>query len=142
MWVETRGHQIPGRIQQPANTPRSYIVETPSGELRRNRELERSLNLQLQILPLQKESFLNLPLFTRGQSLVHKPEQSYAPQIIYDIKQTCKGLRGGDVAYGQTLVYVVCISILYGVLVLEYIIVHVSNHAVCHREYRVEVVIK
>ena len=37
VWVETRGDQIPGQIQQPASTPRSYVIETPSGELRRNR---------------------------------------------------------------------------------------------------------
>jgi len=36
VWVETRGHQIPGCIQQPANAPCLYLVETPSGELRRN----------------------------------------------------------------------------------------------------------
>ena len=28
--------QVPGRVVQPANTPRSYMVETPSGLVRRN----------------------------------------------------------------------------------------------------------
>ena len=37
MWVNDRGQQIPGQIPQQAPTPRSYIVGTPSGELRRNR---------------------------------------------------------------------------------------------------------
>ena len=37
MWVDNRGQQIPGQITQSAPTPRSYIVGTPSEELRRNR---------------------------------------------------------------------------------------------------------
>ena len=40
VWVKGQGqsgYQLPGQISQPATTPRSYIVETPSGELRRNR---------------------------------------------------------------------------------------------------------
>ena len=37
VWVETRGHQVPGQVVQTASTPRSYVLQTPSGELRRNR---------------------------------------------------------------------------------------------------------
>jgi len=37
VWVETRGQHTPGTVLRSANTPRSYIVETPSGEVRRNR---------------------------------------------------------------------------------------------------------
>ena len=37
VWVETRGQQVPGRILHAANTPRSYVKKTPSGQLRRNR---------------------------------------------------------------------------------------------------------
>ena len=40
VWVGIRGQsgpQIPRQISCPASTPRSYIVETSSGELRRNR---------------------------------------------------------------------------------------------------------
>lgn len=37
VWVTTNGHHSPGRIVSPADAPRSYIVETPSGQLRRNR---------------------------------------------------------------------------------------------------------
>ena len=36
VWVDNRGQQIPGQISQSAPTPRSYIVGTSSGELRRN----------------------------------------------------------------------------------------------------------
>ena len=37
VWVETRGRQVPGRISDTANTPRSYIIETASGQVWRNR---------------------------------------------------------------------------------------------------------
>ena len=37
VWVETQGRQVPGEITQQATAPRSYLVETPSGEVRRNR---------------------------------------------------------------------------------------------------------
>ena len=37
MWVDTQGVQVPGRIIRTADTPRSYMVEVPSGELRKNR---------------------------------------------------------------------------------------------------------
>ena len=37
VWVETRGRQIPGRILHTAGTPRSYVVDTPSGQVKRNR---------------------------------------------------------------------------------------------------------
>ena len=37
VWVQTGDRQVAGRVTQPAATPRSYIVQTPSGQLRRNR---------------------------------------------------------------------------------------------------------
>ena len=37
VWISTDNGPIPGRIQSPATTPRSYVVSTPSGEVRRNR---------------------------------------------------------------------------------------------------------
>ena len=36
VWVQTSGRQIPGQVNQPANTPRSYWVNTSSGQVRRN----------------------------------------------------------------------------------------------------------
>jgi transposase InsO family protein len=35
VWVRTRNATEPGRVIQPAQTPRSYVVQTPSGQLRR-----------------------------------------------------------------------------------------------------------
>ena len=37
VWVDSQGKQVPGQITQQAATPRSDLVETPSGEVRRNR---------------------------------------------------------------------------------------------------------
>ena len=37
VWVRTGDRQVPGRILRNAGPPRSYIVETPSGQVRRNR---------------------------------------------------------------------------------------------------------
>jgi len=36
VWVNTQGKQVPGTIVANSNTPRLYIVSTPSGEVRRN----------------------------------------------------------------------------------------------------------
>ena len=37
VWVTTNNSRSPGRVTGPANTPRSYLVETPSRQIRRNR---------------------------------------------------------------------------------------------------------
>ena len=37
MWITSEDKPIPGRIVTADETPRSYVVETESGELRRNR---------------------------------------------------------------------------------------------------------
>lgn len=44
VWVTTGGHHTTGRTVTTAHTPRSYIVRTPSGEIRRNRS-------QLNVVP-------------------------------------------------------------------------------------------
>ena len=36
VWMRTDDREVPGKVVQPANTPRSYMVETPSGIVRRN----------------------------------------------------------------------------------------------------------
>ena len=36
-WVSTYGDKVPGTVIAPASTPRSYLVQTPTGQLRRNR---------------------------------------------------------------------------------------------------------
>ena len=37
VWVTTDNRNVPGRIIQQSNTPRSYIIDTQSGKVRRNR---------------------------------------------------------------------------------------------------------
>jgi len=37
VWVQTDNGHVPGTVVQPASTPRSYIVSTPTGQMRRNR---------------------------------------------------------------------------------------------------------
>ena len=37
VWINTGGNSIPGQIVTQSTTPRSYLVQTPSGTLRRNR---------------------------------------------------------------------------------------------------------
>ena len=44
MVITTEKQPVEGRVVEPAEAPRSYIVETPSGEVRRNRS-------QLNIVP-------------------------------------------------------------------------------------------
>lgn len=37
VWVSTQQKQVPGTVLEPADTPRSYILDTPTGQVRRNR---------------------------------------------------------------------------------------------------------
>ena len=37
VWVDTPSGPVPGSVVQHANTPRSYRVQVPSGQVRRNR---------------------------------------------------------------------------------------------------------
>ena len=46
VWVDTRGHQTPGRISMEAGTLRLYLIETPSGELQWKRAHLRIGNYQ------------------------------------------------------------------------------------------------
>ena len=48
VWVRTENTQQPGTIVSAADTPRSYLVSTPSGQVRRNR---RHLNLRHDDVP-------------------------------------------------------------------------------------------
>ena len=46
VWITSEGGQAPGTVVSPASSPRSYIVKTPSGTIRRNR-------IHLNVDPLQ-----------------------------------------------------------------------------------------
>ena len=64
VWVTTGGHPIPGRTIISAGTPRSYIVETPTGETRRNRS-------QINITP---------PTMTDRQSEDNQPQTDHTTE--------------------------------------------------------------
>ena len=49
VWVNTEGGPVPGTVTSPASTPRSYIVNTGSGEIRRNRS-------HLRVIPSSSET--------------------------------------------------------------------------------------
>ena len=38
MWITSEGDQVEGRVVSPANSPRSYVVDTPTSVVRRNRQ--------------------------------------------------------------------------------------------------------
>ena len=49
MWITTEQEPVPGVVVSPADRPRSYVVETPSGQIERNRS-------QLQFVPERSEN--------------------------------------------------------------------------------------
>ena len=68
VWVTSNNHPIPGRVVTSADTPRSYLVETPSGQLRRNQQHlnivpERSTNALPESIPVERPRVL-----TRSQT--------------------------------------------------------------------------
>ena len=69
VWVNTRGSQTPGRVIEQARSPRSYIVETTSGRVRRNRHHLQSL---LHMIPVTVTQKKHLMLFKPVQGLGHK----------------------------------------------------------------------
>ena len=53
MWVDTRGRQVPGQIVQPANTPTSYMVDVPSGQIHGNHK-DLQVRIENRLVPSQK----------------------------------------------------------------------------------------
>ena len=37
VWIQTENTHIPGTVVEQATTPRSYIISTPTGQIRRNK---------------------------------------------------------------------------------------------------------
>ena len=77
-WVTTGNQQTTGRIVSPAETPRSYMVETPTGQFRRNRQHLRvtitpnnststsDTTISTQRSPIQTRSCTNTSIFPRS----------------------------------------------------------------------------
>ena len=38
VWITSEGDRVEGRVVSPAKSPRSYVVDTPTGVVRRNRQ--------------------------------------------------------------------------------------------------------
>ena len=79
VWVETQGTQVPGQISQPASPPRSYLVETSSGQIRRNRRhlcprLEDNLN-QSDDVAKQNEQPRSIATRSRTGTLIRPPDR-------------------------------------------------------------------
>ena len=85
VWITSEGRRIEGRVVSPAKSPRSYLVETPSGVVRRNRV---HLNVKPEIV-LEPEPVTSEPstdqlqpnrIVTRSQtgSSARPPERLYS----------------------------------------------------------------
>ena len=77
VWIRTHDRTSSGTVVRPANAPRSYIVDTPSGEVRRNRQ-------QLNIVPqtVDNSTSTNQPAdlaatTQRSGVAIHPPERLY-----------------------------------------------------------------
>ena len=79
-WITSEGGRMEGTVVSPANSPRSYLVETPSGTVRRNR-------VHLNVAPSQPSENTELQteiemrrIVTRSQTgtAVRPPERLYA----------------------------------------------------------------
>ena len=67
VWVTFSNQLVPGRVITPAETPRNYLVETPSGQIRRNQQY-------LNIIP--KSSVSTLPDNTPARSRIMTRSQT------------------------------------------------------------------
>ena len=65
VWINTHGHQSQGQIRNRANAPQSYVIDTPTGTIRRNRS-------QLNIIPDQRTPSSSMssrePILTRSRT--------------------------------------------------------------------------
>ena len=75
VWITTNGNPVAGRTVQMADTPRSYVVQTPSGQTRRNRS-------QLNVNPSTPttevtEEHSHSPIMTRSRTgtSINPPER-------------------------------------------------------------------
>ena len=73
VWVDTPRGQVEGRIIQPAETPRSYEVEVPSGA-RRNRA-----HIQIQSSVQHSNVGQQSPATNRGSTRVSRIHEGTAP---------------------------------------------------------------
>lgn len=117
---------VQGQVISPTDRPRSYVVETPTGQVERNRS-------QLQVIPnedkaegdQQTETGNNYDsktkpepphqIMTRSRTGASMSKPERLAQQVWD------WLKGGDVAYAAIcyyllLILMICVHFLYGIL--------------------------
>ena len=82
IWITTDREAICGRVVSPANRSRSYIVETPSGRLQRNRN-------QLRVVPEREESSESQELKKPTKHPVQILQKHFG--MLVDLKRRTKG---------------------------------------------------
>ena len=69
VWVTTGNQPATGTVLQPANTPRSYIISTPVGQVRRNRQHFNVIPQDIQSATNQeRNNSTRDPIVTRSRS--------------------------------------------------------------------------
>ena len=81
VWITTDGSGSPGKVTTQAETPRSYIVETPTGIYRRNR-------LHLTAIP-QQQSLEQSVSMTTDSTLKRSPIQTRSRTGVNIVPPTC-----------------------------------------------------
>ena len=82
VWVNTGNQQVPGRVVAPSNTPRSYLVDTPSGQVRRNRQhlVVLPSNSDHREKPIANTTRQRSPVMTRSRTnATIRPPNRYIP---------------------------------------------------------------
>ena len=70
VWVRTGNTQVPGRVIFTATTPRSYVVSTPTGIIRRNRQ-----HLNPRLNTTDSNSNIDIDLSQDTPSINSQPER-------------------------------------------------------------------
>ena len=103
--ITTDKQPVEGRVVEPAEAPRSYIMETPSGEVRRNRS-------QLNVVP-EHSSTVELEMGSSPTSAREQPRRIVTrSQTGTAIRPPETVLKGGDVVRLR-LCMVVCCKIIH-----------------------------
>ena len=83
VWIMTDNQTHSGTVVRPANTSRSYIIQTPSGDVRRNRQ---QLNVVLQTMdgststnhkPAGPAATTRIATRSRSGTAIHPPDRLY-----------------------------------------------------------------
>lgn len=93
VWVKSEKKPVSGRVVEPANAPRSYVVATPSGLVERNRR-------HLNIVPQQESQNRIVPASETSTGSSTERESPPSPQPIMTRSRTGTTLQQPD-RYGS-----------------------------------------